>query len=64
MPTAGDIGLAGQVAALQQQHLELAERLGRQEARLAKIWDTSKIMKRLLRPVRAIARRSRDLRAP
>ena len=64
MPMAGDIGLAGQVAALQQQHLELAERLRQQEARLAKIWDTSKMMKRLLRPVRAIARTSRAMRAP
>jgi hypothetical protein len=55
--------LARRVAALEQQHCVLAEGLARQEARLAKIWESAKMTKRLLRPVRAIAGASSRLRA-
>ncbi|MFO1126866.1 MAG: hypothetical protein U1E66_00255 [Rhodospirillales bacterium] len=61
-PAADD--LVGDVAVLQQQYRDLAERLDRQEARLAKIRAKSKMIKRLLRPVRAIAGISRKDRTP
>ena len=54
--------LAEKLAALEGEHMELTERLQRQEARLAKIWETSKLMRKILRPVQAVARASRAVR--
>lgn len=51
------------IAALEQQQQALAERLQRQETRLAKIWETSKLMRKILRPVRAVASATRGARA-
>ena len=51
------------IDSLEQQHLALAERLQHHEARLAKIWETSKMAKRLLRPVHTVARAARGVRA-
>ena len=60
--TCGD-DILQRIAALEQQQRALAECLQHQEDRLAKIWETTKMMKRLLRPFRAVARASRGLRA-
>ncbi len=55
--------VAERVGALEQQYRMLAEALGRQEARLSRIRESSRVTKRLLRPVRAIAGSLRRLRA-
>lgn len=55
-------GVMERLATLEQQQLALSEGLARQEAKLGKIWKTSKIANRLLQPFLAVARASRGLR--
>jgi SAM-dependent methyltransferase len=56
------IVLTEKLAALEGEHIALTEKLQRDEARLAKIWKTSKLMRKILRPLQAVARTSRAVR--
>lgn len=62
LPVTAGSTLTDELAALRQETRDLGERLARQEARLAKIWDSAKMTKRLLLPLRVVARAAHSMR--